>query len=112
MKIRAGFVSNSSSSSFVVFGTRINWNKVKEVMEKEKISLESQAACEWVDNRVVGDDLCYRPQEGLIGIEPNNMEDSETKRNFCRRVAERVSKVLGYAVTVDDIEFIIEEVWD
>jgi len=31
MKIRSGFVSNSSSSSFIVIGDSVNWHEVKEL---------------------------------------------------------------------------------
>lgn len=48
MKIRTGFVSNSSSSSFVVFipdGFIPDWNKYKELMEdNETTSEECQLA--------------------------------------------------------------------
>lgn len=46
MKIRQGFVSNSSSSSFVVFGKTIRYNEItSELIKNKKIYAVSEGEC-------------------------------------------------------------------
>ena len=61
MKIRTGFVSNSSSSSFCIIGTD-EAKYIKQLMDAEGLSL----ACSYEDDSEEGEYLSYGVAEGKV----------------------------------------------
>ena len=85
MKIRSGFVSNSSSSSFCLLGVYIaGEDKEAQKLFHERIGeteLELEYACnEWDDSITVG-------------LPPYKMQEDETLRQFKERVVTELKKI-------------------
>jgi hypothetical protein len=77
MKLRMGFVSNSSSTSFSIYGAII-----KEESE-EKTFLDYYYGDPNYDDRI------------YIGLEYSSMKDDETKRQFKERIEAEVKRLCG-----------------
>ena len=97
MKIRSGFVSNSSSSSFVCFG-KYNVNVPDysdcDVFEAFEESLEKS-----------GLEIHEDDESGTcIGVDPDEMRDDETLLQFKKRIAERMNKI-GIATLPNELGF-------
>jgi len=120
MKIRHGFVSNSSSSSFCLFGTYQNGDSTlvktlrKLIIEKFKIEFEEDED-EYIDdfeccaNEVTSlytfcDDDCY-----YIGLDYTSMKMDETRREFETRVLKEIQKL---DPSIKELHFYNESVYD
>jgi len=85
MKIRSSFVSNSSSSSFLIYGTFIEDYKFDELNVKE--SDLKKSGLEVISTP--GDDDKY------IGLSWDATEDNETRLEFKDRVKNLIISSLG-----------------
>jgi hypothetical protein len=83
MKIRNGFVSNSSSSSFLIYGAAITQDDA-ETFEKKavKAGLEFKYGPDGYDNN-------------YIGLSWDSIKDNETGKEFKERIEKAVEKVMG-----------------
>ena len=80
MKIRNGFVSNSSTTSFCIYGTTVK--KISEQYE---------------DDYKIGDLEVNRLSWGdyYVGLSPDSIGDNETGAEFKARVKLEIEKELG-----------------
>lgn len=96
MKIRNGFVSNSSSSSFCILG----------IVRGDKYQIDEDVA-ETLDSgdgleRVYGiDDYC---DQQLFGMSPSQMKDDETLLQFKQRIVDEFQKY-NVTVSVEDLHW-------
>ncbi len=80
MKIRNGFVSNSSSSSFCLLG--ICLTDAEE--EAEKLAKDNQLCVEYAIEEY--DDAVY------VGLPPTSMKDEETLLEFKKRIVDQLAE--------------------
>jgi hypothetical protein len=119
MKIKSDFVTNSSSSSFVVIGTTIDSGDIDQpFLQKARIAMKKnqldeddviEEFREIIETMIEGTDLStacmdYYDDEVMIGICYTNMNDDETLGEFKERVKREIQESLGLVVNVGHIE--------
>ena len=107
MKIRNGFVSNSSTSSFCIYGTHLEYEDdlIKALIEKgfatKEELLDGVSEYAWNKNNKfftgdIGFECPYDGDDGVyIGIEWNKIKDDETGAQFKARIEEKMKDLLG-----------------
>lgn len=103
MKIRNGFVSNSSSSSFVIFGACLEkselFDLVKSTLTEEQIKYiqeDGESLTEFwnpTTNLEIRED--YECEEIYIGRDWSSIGDDETGRQFKENVESEICNILG-----------------
>ena len=91
MKIRIGFVSNSSSTSFCIYGCYIDEHEIKKIAELLSCSphayiIADQLGLEY--HQAFEDGYSY-----VIGISPKNIKDDETGAQFKKRVQDKLKEI-------------------
>ena len=104
MKIRSGFVSNSSSSSFLMYGTYVDNEKIEEIKqfpslkkEFEDKDLEKYDIAEILVslNKDLESETMPDDEGFYIGISWDKVKDDETGKQFKNRVKEVLEKIIG-----------------
>ena len=120
MKIRSDYVSNSSSSSFMLVGHSFDNDELIKIAEYNKLAPEypeehenPENYEEWekweiieaLEKRFPDLDFKYGIEnfydEVCIGMEYDKMKDSETKKDFEKRIADRLKELTGQEKSVE-----------
>jgi hypothetical protein len=106
MKIRQGFVSNSSTTSFCIYGTDLS--EFKEELE-EKFKVEGEwAILEAVEKETGLFTSSGQESENLyIGRKLASIKDEETGKQFKEGVKEKIKKLMGKEIEC----YNISEAW-
>ena len=115
MKIRQGFVSNSSSSSFCIYGTELDLEDIKAYAPADTDFDDDdwQYELEWYEvaqaiEKKVGENMSvfydYECAEVYIGREFTTLGDKETGAEFKASVEKRLAEVFGDKYNCDFIE--------
>ena len=106
MKIRTGFVSNSSSSSFCLLGV---------VFDPEKFGMSEMPDDMWdyfgKDDFLVFKKGVYNYYGYIVGAYPGKMKDDQTLSSFKKDVLDSLKKY-GFTGSIEDIHFIVDGGYD
>ena len=98
MKIRTGFVSNSSSSSFCLLG--INQCNIPTEKDIDFYEIETFLETEY------GIDNYY--DETIIGIDPSNIKENETIGEAKQRIVDEINKIYETDIKQSDISWFVD----
>lgn len=109
MKIRSDYVSNSSSSSFMIVGQSFDEDKILELGEKHGLASEDDDI--WDVIRNIGDAFGLSYSRGIdnyygewcIGLRYGSMNDSETKKEFENRISKKLEELTGEKCNVSEL---------
>ena len=118
MKIRSGFVSNSSTSSFLIYGVALDPSEAEKLLNKAKKAAAKAATAEaeeedeeededeedselyeTLEEALEGTDLEMHYPDGYdayyIGASWSGVKDDETGRQFKQRIEDQLEQVFG-----------------
>ncbi len=120
MKIKTSFVTNSSTTSFVVIGAYLDrdsipTDRLQGIAKEEDIDLleVQDAPFEYIEKLLRNSDLSYSfgpdydEDQTMVGMCYTKMGEDETLRQFKDRVHKEILAKFGISVT----PFHIEEAW-
>ena len=109
MKIRQGFVSNSSTTSFCIYGTAIEHEQATELFEKqnanESATFDYYSFMEKLASELGLEFHFYSEAEiGYLGRSWDTMGDNETGKQFKDSINTKIKSILGDKAECETIE--------
>jgi len=98
MKIRTGFVSNSSSSSFCIYGIELDSCEFKEKIIKMKPDLEDEDCVYELSENLDTSLEVHTPSDWdtvYIGRDWSSVKDDETGKQFKENVEKEIKELFG-----------------
>ena len=97
MKIRSGFVSNSSTSSFLIYGTEMTPKMTKLLEAKQEGDKDDFDLYEFLEEK--GLEYCTETDWGnIVGVSFITIGEDETPRQFKAKVKTKLEEVFGIPV--------------
>ena len=110
MKIRTGFVSNSSTSSFLMYGYMATPEELVEMLQKTGAMSENDNDLDdwaWKNEELnkmgISAETCYEGYEAGIGRSWSDVRDDQTGAEFKAEVEEALKTLLGPDIKVGTI---------
>jgi len=113
MKVRAGFVSNSSASSFCIYGTEVDWDDKNMLIKK--ITGKTREELEDAGEETYFSEIIYEPIKKLglecwsmcgeshySGRSFDTIKDDETGKQFKESTQKVLNELFGYEVKCDN----------
>lgn len=111
MKIRTGFVSNSSSSSFIAFGARID-NDLRKEIEKEKSEeyFEELNLSKCINGKTIKTEHDGYSGTEFIYFDFEDLKDDETLGEVKKQLQNFIKEEVGVEIPLNEIGVINEEI--
>lgn len=111
MKIRSDYVSNSSSSSFMIVGEVFSEEKIYDIGKKLGFVTDDDYETTWDIVEKIAEKFDIKYERGIenyydewcLGLHYSDMKDSETKKEFENRIAEKLKELTGKKCDVDEL---------
>lgn len=104
MKVRTGFVSNSSSSSFLIYGAWVDEADVRAILESTLSYEDMEHFEEYGDNNIP---MFVHKDENIdryaFGLSYTDIKDSETGGEFKLRVNKQLKETFGKTIKCNHI---------
>lgn len=117
MKTRSDFVSNSSSSSFVLLGKVIDFNQFVDIIKVAGFKSENGddftdvwEISDWIEDKthgfleVKGAGYDGEYDSVLVGADPSKMKNTDVLKDFKQKVIDELAK-FGIETKLSDIKF-------
>jgi hypothetical protein len=106
MKVRQGFVSNSSSSSFVIYGAWVKEEDIKNALDekaREEIEEDSYMIQEYMYDLPMYVHFDYEDRDVAFGRGFSSIKDDETGKEFKESVEKSLEETFGKKIKCDTI---------
>lgn len=107
MKKRLGFVSNSSSSSFCIYGIEIAYSEIAELLK-----IEEEQISDTLDRLEIVIENDYENESAYFGLSYSDLRDDETGAQFKQRALEALIDIFGEKAKEWKLQYINEEIYN